>query len=120
VVLGAALDTFQRLGARPWAAQARHGLRASGLTIGHPVAPGTAVALTPDERAVAALAATGLTNKEIARRLMVSHHTVAARLYQAFPKLGVGSRAALRNAMLVLDGDAAGRPDRDTALVGIA
>jgi DNA-binding CsgD family transcriptional regulator len=120
VVLGAALDTFQRLGARPWAAQARHGLRASGLTIGHPVAPGAAAALTPDERAVAALAATGLTNKEIARQLMVSHHTVAARLYQVFPKLGVGSRAALRNAMLVLDGDATGRPDRDTALVGIA
>jgi DNA-binding CsgD family transcriptional regulator len=119
VVLGAALDTFQRLGARPWAAQARHGLRASGLTIGHPVAPGAA-ALTPDERAVAALAATGLTNKEIARQLMVSHHTVAARLYQVFPKLGVGSRAALRNAMLVLDGDAAGRFDRDTALGGIA
>ena len=119
VVLGAALDTFERLGARPWAAQARHGLRASGLTIGHPVAPG-AVALTPDERAVAALAATGLTNKEIARLLMVSHHTVAARLYQVFPKLGVGSRAALRNAMLVLDGDRAGRLDRDTALAGIA
>lgn len=120
VVLGAALDTFVRLGARPWVAQARHGLRASGLTIGHPVAPGTGAALTPDERAVAALAATGLTNKEIARRLMVSHHTVAARLYQVFPKLGVGSRAALRNAMLVLDGDPAGRLGRDAALVGIA
>jgi DNA-binding CsgD family transcriptional regulator len=119
VVLGAALDTFERLGARPWAAQARHGLRASGLTIGHPVAPGAAT-LTPDERAVATLAATGLTNKEIARQLMVSHHTVAARLYQAFPKLGVGSRAALRDAMLILDGDATGRVDRDTALVGIA
>jgi DNA-binding CsgD family transcriptional regulator len=118
-VLGAALDTFERLGARPWTAQARHGLRASGLTIGHPVAPGAA-ALTPDERAVAALAATGLTNKEIARRLMVSHHTVAARLYQAFPKLGVGSRAALRNAMLVLDGDPVARLDRGTALAGIA
>ena len=36
VVLGAALDTFLRLGARPWAAQARHGLRASGVTIGRP------------------------------------------------------------------------------------
>jgi DNA-binding CsgD family transcriptional regulator len=120
VVLSAALDTFLRLGARPWVAQARHGLRASGLTIGHPAAPGTGAALTPDERAVAALAATGLTNKEIARQLMVSHHTVAARLYQVFPKLGVGSRAALRHAMLVLDGDPAGQLDGDTALVGIA
>jgi len=117
VVLGVALETFQRLGAQPWAAKARQELRASGLTVGHPVAPGTAAALTPDERAVATLAATGLTNKEIAGRLMVSHHTVAARLYQVFPKLGVGSRAALRNAMLVLDGDAA---RRDGALVGIA
>ncbi len=120
LVLGAALDTFLRLGAHPWAAQARHGLRASGLTIGHPVALGTAATLTPDEREVVVLAATGLTNKEIARQLMVSHHTVAARLYQAFPKLGVGSRAALRNAMLVLDGDAAGRLDRGPTLVGIA
>lgn len=120
VVLGAASDTFQRLGAQPWTAKAQQGLRASGVTIGHPVAPGTAAALTPDERAVATLAATGLTNKEIARQLMVSHHTVAARLYQVFPKLGVGSRAALRHAMLVLDGDAAGRLDRDVALVGIA
>lgn len=120
VVLGAALDTFLRLGARPWAAQARQRLRASGLTIGHPAATGTAAALTSDERVVAALAATGLTNKEIARQLMVSHHTVAARLYQAFPKLGVGSRAALRNAMLVLDSDPAAGLDRDTALVGIA
>ncbi len=118
VLLAAALDTFQRLGARPWAAQARHGLRASGVTIGHPVVAGAAATLTPDERAVAVLAATGLTNKEIARQLMVSHHTVAARLYQAFPKLGVGSRAALRNAMLVLDGDPAGRLDRGEALVG--
>ena len=119
VVLGAALDTFQRLGARPWAAQARHGLRASGLTIGHSVAPDAAV-LTPDERAVAALAATGLTNKEIARRLMVSHHTVAARLYQVFPKLGVGSRAALRDAMLALDGTRAGGPASAMILDGIA
>jgi DNA-binding CsgD family transcriptional regulator len=96
--LGAALDTFARLGARPWAAQAQHGLRATGLTVARPVDAGAAD-LTADERAVAALAAAGLTNKQIARRLMVSPHTVAARLYQVFPKLGVGSRAALRLAL---------------------
>lgn len=64
---------------------------------------GWAAPLATAERAVAVLAATGLTNKQIARRLTVSHHTVAARLYQVFPKLGVGSRAALRGAMLALD-----------------
>jgi DNA-binding CsgD family transcriptional regulator len=115
VFLAAALDTFQRLEALPWAAQAQHGLRATGVTIGRPVEPGAAAGLTPDERAAAALAAAGLTNKQIARRLMVSHHTVAARLYQAFPKLGVGSRAALRLAMLDLDGETAGQLASDAS-----
>ena len=115
VFLAAALDTFQRLEALPWAAQAQHGLRATGVTIGRPVEPGAAADLTPDERAAAALAAAGLTNKQIARRLMVSHHTVAARLYQAFPKLGVGTRAALRLAMLDLDGETAGQLASDAS-----
>jgi DNA-binding CsgD family transcriptional regulator len=92
-LLGDALDTFLRF--------------AAGMTIGGPVEPGAAAALTSDERRVVVLAAAGLTNKQIARQLMLSHHTVAARLYQVFPKLGVGSRAALRDAMLALDGDPA-------------
>jgi DNA-binding CsgD family transcriptional regulator len=103
VLLGAALDTFVRLGARPWAARARSELRATGVTIGGPAVPGVTAELTPEERTIAGLAAAGLTNKQIARRLMMSHSTVAARLYQVFPKLGVGSRAALSNAMLALD-----------------
>jgi DNA-binding CsgD family transcriptional regulator len=115
VFLAAALDTFQGLEALPWAAQAQHGLRATGVTVGRPVEPGAAADLTPDERAAAALAAAGLTNKQIARRLMVSHHTVAARLYQAFPKLGVGSRAALRLAMLDLDAETAGQLASDAS-----
>ncbi len=48
------------------------------------------------------LAAAGLTNKQIAERLYLSHRTVAAHLYQAFPKLGVTSRAALRDALAAL------------------
>jgi DNA-binding CsgD family transcriptional regulator len=96
--LAIALDTFLRLGARPWAAQAQHGLRATGMTVGRPVDAGAAQ-LTPAERTVAEMAAAGLTNKEIARRLTVSPHTVAARLHQVFPKLGIGSRAALRTAL---------------------
>ncbi len=116
VLLGAALDTFLRLSAHPWSARARHELRATGVTIGRPVEPGAVAALTPDERATAVMAAAGLTNKQIAQRLKVSHHTVAARLYQAFPKLGVGSRAALSSAMLALDGGTAGWIAPDTAL----
>ena len=54
--LTAALDTFQRLGAVPWAARAGSELRATGLTIGH--LPGTGSAsLTPQQREIATLAA---------------------------------------------------------------
>jgi hypothetical protein len=51
------------------------------------------------EYEVAMLAAAGLTNKQIGERLFLSHRTVAAHLYQAFPKLGVTSRAVLRDAL---------------------
>jgi hypothetical protein len=45
------------------------------------------------------LAATGLTNKQIGQRLFLSHRTVGAHLHRAFPKLGITSRAALRDAL---------------------
>ena len=45
------------------------------------------------------LAASGLSNKQIGQRLFLSHRTVAAHLYRAFPKLGVTSRAGLRDAL---------------------
>jgi DNA-binding NarL/FixJ family response regulator len=53
----------------------------------------------PQELQVAELAAAGLSNKEIAGRLHMSHRTVGAHLYRVFPKLGIGSRAALRDAL---------------------
>ena len=103
--LGAAVDIFRRLGARPWQARAENELRAAGLvpdTQETKQTRGTAagtVPLTPQEYEVAMLAAAGLTNKQIGERLYLSHRTVAAHLYQAFPKLGVTSRAALRDAL---------------------
>ena len=95
--LASALDAFARLGAVPWATRARAELRAAGGA--PPGEGGDPDALTPQEREIALLAATGLTNKEIGQRLHLSHRTVGAHLYRAFPKLGIGSRAALRDAL---------------------
>ncbi|MFD8478051.1 LuxR C-terminal-related transcriptional regulator [Kitasatospora sp. NPDC059673] len=56
-------------------------------------------ALTWQERRVADLAAGGLTNKQIGVRMHLSPRTVSSHLYRVFPKLGVTSRAALRDAL---------------------
>ncbi|MFF5079383.1 AAA family ATPase [Actinoplanes sp. NPDC000266] len=96
--LTAALGTFQRLGATPWENRTRSELRASGLADDN-----TDLAiladLTPQQREIVLLAASGLTNKQIGERLRLSPRTVGSHLYQAFPKLGVTSRAALRDAV---------------------
>jgi DNA-binding CsgD family transcriptional regulator len=56
-------------------------------------------ALTAQEREIAMLAATGMTNREIGQRLYLSPRTVSTHLYRIFPKLGITSRAALRDAL---------------------
>ena len=47
------------------------------------------------------LAATGLSNREIAEALFLSPRTVGTHLHHAFPKLGVTTRGSLRD---VVDG----------------
>ncbi|MEV7032955.1 AAA family ATPase [Streptomyces sp. NPDC093272] len=93
-----AAEAFERLGAVPWAERAGHELRACGAPVRAPGGP-AAPALTPQQREVARLAATGLTNKQIGEKLFLSPRTVSTHLHQAFPKLGVTSRAALRDAL---------------------
>jgi DNA-binding CsgD family transcriptional regulator len=51
--------------------------------------------LTPSEQQVASLAATGMSNKEIAARLYVSVNTVETHLRHVYAKLGVRSRSQL-------------------------
>ena len=51
--------------------------------------------LTPAQRRVAELVAEGLSNQEVAERLVVSSHTVATHLRHAYVKLGVRTRTEL-------------------------
>lgn len=57
-------------------------------------------ALTTREREVAALAAGGLSNREIADRLVVSVRTVENHLHRVYHKLGVVQRAALSELLV--------------------
>lgn len=96
-----AAQTFERLGTPVWARRARTELQA---TTGVPAAGGNGAplhltALTWQERRIAELAAGGLTNKEIGERMHLSPRTVSSHLYRVFPKLGISSRAALRDAL---------------------
>ncbi len=51
--------------------------------------------LTPREEQVVALVAEGLGNREIARELNLSEHTIKKYLYRIFEKLGISTRVEL-------------------------
>lgn len=87
--LEAALSVFERLPAPLWAERCREEIGRIGLRR----AP--AGDLTEGERRVAELAASGLTNREVAARLFLSPKTVEANLARAYRKLGIHSRAEL-------------------------
>jgi DNA-binding CsgD family transcriptional regulator len=84
-----ALKSFEDLGAPVWAGKARAELARIGGR-----APGVAD-LTATEERVAALAADGLTNREIADRLFIGIKTVEGNLSRVYRKLGVRSRTEL-------------------------
>ncbi|UYQ65012.1 ATP-binding protein [Streptomyces peucetius] len=95
--LRAAAETFERLGATPWAERARAELHATGASpASPPTAPASpAASLTHQELQVARLAAAGTSSREIAAQLFLSPRTVEYHLYKAYPKLGVTSRREL-------------------------
>ncbi|MFF5078732.1 AAA family ATPase [Actinoplanes sp. NPDC000266] len=104
--LRSAQHTYEALGMAPWAENARSQLRAAGERVETPKSE-AADLLTPQELHIAALAARGLTNREIAQRLYVSHRTIGAHLYHIYPKLGVTSRNELASALGPLTGELA-------------
>ena len=86
--LSQALAIFEELGARLWAERARTELaRIGGRASGDE--------LTPTEAQVAARAAAGETNREIADALFMSVKTVEANLSRVYRKLDVSSRRQL-------------------------
>jgi len=87
--LGAALTMFEGIGAVQWAERSRAQLRRVGF---RPPAPQH---LTETERRVAELAATGLTNKQVAAKAFLSPKTVEDVLARIYRKLGIHSRAEL-------------------------
>ncbi|AKS35892.1 helix-turn-helix domain-containing protein [Mycolicibacterium goodii] len=97
-LLLAALDAFRRLGARPWTHRAEGELRAAG--VGVPVTmPVSLSELTTQQQQIVRLASQGMTNREIGEQLFLSRRTVESHLYRSFPKLGVTSRAQLRDLL---------------------
>ena len=84
-----AVEIFDQVGARLWAERARSELERCGLR------RAGADELTPTERRVAELAATGSTNRQIADAIFVSPKTVEANLARVYRKLGIRSRAEL-------------------------
>jgi DNA-binding CsgD family transcriptional regulator len=101
--LTAAHAAFEQLGAKPWTARTAAELHAAGSRRDN-----SATVLTWQEYEIAELAAVGLTNKQIGEQLFLSHRTISTHLYRIFPKLGITSRAALRDALATVP-----RPGRD-------
>lgn len=97
--LNEALQTFEQLGTPLWAERTRTELGRAN------VGPHRDATLTPSEQRVAELAASGMTNRDVAAALFISPKTVEANLSRIYRKLGINSRAALGRRMAEELGD---------------
>jgi DNA-binding NarL/FixJ family response regulator len=91
--LQAALETFQRLGAQPWADKAHTELRATGSTVGR--SADALPRLTPQELQVALVVGRGATNHEAAATLFLSQKTIEYHLSNIYRKTNIRSRSEL-------------------------
>ena len=95
VELTTAHDLFVEMGAPRFAARAARELAATGATVRRRIASSDGEPLTPQEKAIAVLAAGAATNREIAANLFLSPSTVDYHLRKVYRKLGVDSRRKL-------------------------
>lgn len=84
-----ALQAFESMGSPLWAQRAQAELARTN------VSPTRDVGLTPSEQRVAELAASGMTNRDVAATLFISPKTVEHNLTRIYRKLGIRSRAQL-------------------------
>jgi DNA-binding CsgD family transcriptional regulator len=87
-----------RFGAVALAEESRAELIASGARPRRPATRGVD-ALTPGERRVAGMAASGMSNREIAEDLFVTPKAVQWHLRNAYRKLGIAGRGELNAAL---------------------
>ena len=95
--LRAALRRFTEIGAGAYHAQVIQRLREFGLPAD--AADDPFAILSAAERRVARLAGQGLSNEEIAERLVLTRKTVEFHLTNVYRTLGISSRAALRKLL---------------------
>jgi DNA-binding CsgD family transcriptional regulator/tetratricopeptide (TPR) repeat protein len=91
--LAEALAAFEVMGTPLWAARCRAEVARVGS------GRRTTSLLTPSERRVAELAATGMTNRAVAAALFISPKTVESNLAKVYRKLDIRSRAELGTRM---------------------
>ena len=93
-----AVETFERLDARPWADRARAELAATGETLRRRD-PSTIDELTPQELQIGLLLAGGKTTRETAAALFLSPKTVEYHLRHVYQKLDIHSREELARSL---------------------
>jgi DNA-binding NarL/FixJ family response regulator len=93
-----AFDLARRCGAARIAKRAHSELEATGEKVRR-YTPIGVESLTPSERRVADLAASGMTNRQIAQTLFVTVKTIEAHLSAAYDKLDIESRRQLHDAL---------------------